>query len=170
MKVRQGVRVRQMPLPGTLRTQASASHPLWAGSTARSSQEEATWRVRARAGHWRSPPWPDTGELVAAAAVPPRRAAPLVYQTRLFWQSGRPGAPGRAPAPPWAESPRSSLASTVCPGRFVEDVPAFVELESGGPPPVACQVVGVGQPPSHPTKEGDRREQHLSEGPPPCAA
>jgi hypothetical protein len=40
-----------------------------------------------------------------------------------------------------------------------EDVPAFVELESGGPPPVACQVVGVGQLPSHPTKEGDRREQ-----------
>jgi hypothetical protein len=35
---------------------------------------------------------------------------------------------------------------------------------------VACQVVGVGQPPSHPTKEGDRREQHLSEGPPPCPA
>ena len=34
-----------------------------------------------------------------------------------------------------------------------EDVPAFVELESGGPPPGACRVVGVGQPPSHPTKE-----------------
>jgi hypothetical protein len=48
-----------------------------------------------------------------------------------------------------------------------EDVPAFVELESGGPPPVACQVVGVGQLPNHPTKEGDRYEQHLSEGPPP---
>jgi hypothetical protein len=52
----------------------------------------------------------------------------------------------------------------------IEDVPAFVELESGGPPPVACQVVGAGQLPSHPTKEGDRREQHLSEGPPPCPA
>ncbi len=51
-----------------------------------------------------------------------------------------------------------------------EDVPAFVELESGGPPPVACRVVGVGQLPSHPTKEGDRREQHLPEGPPPCPA
>jgi hypothetical protein len=34
-----------------------------------------------------------------------------------------------------------------------EDVPAFVELESGGPPPGACRVVGVGQPPSHPTKQ-----------------
>ena len=34
-----------------------------------------------------------------------------------------------------------------------EDVPAFVELQSGGPPPGACQVVGVGQPPSYPTKE-----------------
>ena len=54
--------------------------------------------------------------------------------------------------------------------RRSEDVPAFVELESGGPPPVACQVVGVGQLSSHPTKEGDRREQHLSEGPPPCPA
>ena len=32
-----------------------------------------------------------------------------------------------------------------------EDVPAFVELESGGPPPVACRVVGVGQSPNHPT-------------------
>jgi hypothetical protein len=31
-------------------------------------------------------------------------------------------------------------------------------------------VVGVGQLPSHPTKEGDRREQHLPEGPPPCPA
>ena len=51
-----------------------------------------------------------------------------------------------------------------------EDVPAFVELESGGPPPVACRVVGVGRPPSHPTKEGDRREQHLSEDQPPCPA
>ncbi len=51
-----------------------------------------------------------------------------------------------------------------------EDVPAFVELESGGPPPVACQVVGVGQLPSHPTKEGDRREQHLPEEQPPCPA
>ena len=50
----------------------------------------------------------------------------------------------------------------VSPG-FTEDVPAFVELESGGPPPVACRVVGVGQLPSHPTKEGDRREQHLPE-------
>ena len=52
----------------------------------------------------------------------------------------------------------------------LEDVPAFVELESGGPPPVTCRVVGVGRPPSHPTKEGDRREQHLSEGPPSCPA
>src|SRR5436190_23999202 len=52
----------------------------------------------------------------------------------------------------------------------LEDVPAFVELESGGPPPVACQVVGVGRPPSHPTKEGDRREQHLPEDGPPCPA
>ena len=49
-----------------------------------------------------------------------------------------------------------------------EDVPAFVELESGGPPPVTCQVVGVGQPPSRPTKEGDRREQHLPEESSPC--
>src|SRR5713101_2320392 len=48
-----------------------------------------------------------------------------------------------------------------------EDVPAFVELESGGPLPRACQVVGVGQLPSHPTREGDRREQHLPEEPPP---
>src|SRR6266566_1173411 len=53
---------------------------------------------------------------------------------------------------------------------WIEDVPAFVELESGGPPPVTCRVVGVGRPPSHPTKEGDRREQHLSEGPPSCPA
>jgi len=53
---------------------------------------------------------------------------------------------------------------------LTEDVPAFVELESGGPPPVACRVVGVGQSPNHPTKEGDRREQHLSEGPPLCPA
>jgi putative heme transporter len=52
----------------------------------------------------------------------------------------------------------------------MEDVPAFVELESGGPPPVTCQVVGVGQPPSRPTKEGDRREQHLPEEQPPCPA
>ncbi len=51
-----------------------------------------------------------------------------------------------------------------------EDVPAFVELESGGPPPGACRVVGVGQPPSHPMREGDRREQHLPEGSPPCPA
>lgn len=51
-----------------------------------------------------------------------------------------------------------------------EDVPAFVELESGGPPPVACQVVGAGRPPSHPMKEGDRREQHLPEDGPPCPA
>ncbi len=51
-----------------------------------------------------------------------------------------------------------------------EDVPAFVELESGGPPPVACRVVGVGQPPSRPTKEGDRREQHLPDEGPPCPA
>jgi hypothetical protein len=56
------------------------------------------------------------------------------------------------------------------PGTPQEDVPAFVELESGGPPPRACRVVGVGQLPSHPTKEGDRREQHLPEGPPPCPA
>jgi hypothetical protein len=54
--------------------------------------------------------------------------------------------------------------------KVFEDVPAFVELESGGPPPVACRVVGVGQLPSHPTKEGDRREQHLSEEPSPCRA
>lgn len=53
---------------------------------------------------------------------------------------------------------------------LLEDVPAFVELESGGPPPVACRVVGVGQPPSHPTKEGDRREQHLPEEGPLCPA
>src|SRR5450755_1508465 len=51
-----------------------------------------------------------------------------------------------------------------------EDVPAFVELESGGPPPVACQVVGVGQLPTPPTKEGDRREQHLPEEQSPCPA
>jgi hypothetical protein len=51
-----------------------------------------------------------------------------------------------------------------------EVVPAFVELESGGPLPVACRVVGVGQPPSHPTKEGDRREQHLPEEQPLCPA
>ena len=51
---------------------------------------------------------------------------------------------------------------------WYEDVPAFVELESGGPPPVACRVVGVGRLPSHPTKEGDRREQDLSEERPPC--
>jgi putative transposase len=62
---------------------------------------------------------------------------------------------------------KPELATT---GPNQEDVPAFVELESGGPPPVACQVVGVGQLPSHPTKEGDRREQHLSEECPPCRA
>jgi hypothetical protein len=56
------------------------------------------------------------------------------------------------------------------PTARAEDVPAFVELESGGPPPVACRVVGVGQPPSRPTKEGDRREQHLPDEGPPCPA
>jgi hypothetical protein len=35
----------------------------------------------------------------------------------------------------------------------LEDVSIFVELESGGPPPEACRVVGVGQPPSR-TDEG----------------
>jgi thioredoxin reductase (NADPH) len=61
-------------------------------------------------------------------------------------------------------------ATAIGEGSMAEDVPAFVELESGGPPPVTCQVVGVGQSPNHPTKEGDRREQHLPEGPPPCPA
>jgi hypothetical protein len=62
------------------------------------------------------------------------------------------------------------LPSAIGAPVITEDVPAFVELESGGPPPVACRVVGVGQPPSRPTKEGDRREQHLSEDWPPCRA
>jgi hypothetical protein len=53
---------------------------------------------------------------------------------------------------------------------YREVVPVFVELESGGPPPVACRVVGVGQLPSHPTKEGDRREQHLPDEGPSCPA
>jgi DDE superfamily endonuclease len=45
----------------------------------------------------------------------------------------------------------------------IKDVSIFVELESGGPPPRACRVVGVGQPPSRTDEEGDRREQHLPE-------
>src|SRR6266702_384617 len=49
----------------------------------------------------------------------------------------------------------SSQSNDLAGGRGY--VPAFVELESGGPPPVACRVVGVGQLPSHPTKDG--REQ-----------
>src|SRR5262249_59492035 len=44
-----------------------------------------------------------------------------------------------------------------------EDVSIFVELESGGPPPEACRVVGVGQPPSRTDEEGGRREQQLPE-------
>jgi acetylornithine deacetylase len=74
---------------------------------------------------------------------------------------------------PPMETPASApimqaLLAAAGPGTTVEDVPAFVELESGGPPPVACRVVGAGQPPSRPTKEGDRREQHLPEESPPC--
>jgi Subunit ChlI of Mg-chelatase len=76
----------------------------------------------------------------------------VMDQYSLSWSLSRPS---------WFQTGHSSCR---------EDVPAFVELESGGPPPVACRVVGVGQLPSHPTKEGDRREQHLSEEPPPCPA
>jgi hypothetical protein len=72
----------------------------------------------------------------------------------------------------WAVHQRAKQFRADFSGTYggVEDVPAFVELESGGPLPVTCQVVGVGQRPSHPTKEGDRREQHLPEEEPPCPA
>ena len=83
-------------------------------------------------------------------------------------------APRRAPTSPWisrpttvpttakiiAQSAAARAGSLHCTphtytsaqtyGPWHEDVPVFVELESGGPPPRACQVVGVGQLPSHP--------------------
>jgi len=51
---------------------------------------------------------------------------------------------------PWTGDSPVMYPPYTCAG---EDVPAFGEPESGGPPPGACRVVGVGQPPSHPTKE-----------------
>ena len=60
---------------------------------------------------------PDT-DIIA----PCRCAAPLFHQTRLFWQSGRPGAPGlglrSGTAAARAESPREQPAQCG-PGRFV---------------------------------------------------
>src|SRR6266702_3415644 len=44
-----------------------------------------------------------------------------------------------------------------CTGDMTKRLAAQVELESGGPPPVACQVVGVGQPPSNPDSASHSR-------------
>ena len=38
----------------------------------------------------------------------------------------------------------TAAAEEIAQDAFIEDVPAFVELESGGPPPGACRVVGHG--------------------------